>query len=154
MVSPRLNELTHNIPYIYNVYVLKWYEIFSLTTIVYLQKYNSVELTSCWNLLATSYINATHLGNFCSKSFIRNDVRLYHLTIFLDSWTWYIPQMLTERISSGSLRRCVNSLTPGQHGRHFADDIFNYSFTNEKFCILIPISLKFVQLIKSHHWFR
>ena len=29
-------------------------------------------------------------------------------------------------------------------GRHFADDIFRYIFVNEKFCILIKISLKFV----------
>ena len=33
---------------------------------------------------------------------------------------------------------------PGQNGRHFADDIFKCIFMNEKFCILIEISLKFV----------
>ena len=35
----------------------------------------------------------------------------------------------------------VNSSPPGQNGRHVADDIFIW---NEKFCILIRISLKFV----------
>ena len=34
----------------------------------------------------------------------------------------------------------INSFSPGQNGRHFADDIF----VNEKFCILIKISLRFV----------
>ena len=33
---------------------------------------------------------------------------------------------------------------PEQNGRHFADDIFKCIFVNEKFCILIKISLKFV----------
>ena len=37
-----------------------------------------------------------------------------------------------------------NTLTPRQDGRHFADDIIICIFFNEKFCILIEISLKFV----------
>ena len=38
----------------------------------------------------------------------------------------------------------VNSSRPGQNGHHFADDIFRCIFMNEKFSILIEISLKFV----------
>ena len=38
----------------------------------------------------------------------------------------------------------LNSSPPGQDGRHFKDDIFRYISVNEKFCILIKISLKFV----------
>ena len=38
----------------------------------------------------------------------------------------------------------LNSLLPGQNGHHFADDIFTCILMNEKFCILIRISLKFV----------
>ena len=38
----------------------------------------------------------------------------------------------------------LNSSPPGQNGRHFGDDIFRCIFVNEKFCILIKISLKFV----------
>ena len=38
-----------------------------------------------------------------------------------------------------------NSSPPGQNGRDFTDDIFNCIFVNEKFCILIKITLKFVQ---------
>ena len=37
-----------------------------------------------------------------------------------------------------------NSSTPGENGRHFADDIFKCIFFDEKFCILIRISRKFV----------
>ena len=35
-------------------------------------------------------------------------------------------------------------MSPGQNGRHFADDIFRCIFMNEKFYILIKISLKFI----------
>ena len=38
----------------------------------------------------------------------------------------------------------VNSSPPGLNGRRFADDIFRCIFVNEKFHILIKISLKFV----------
>ena len=38
----------------------------------------------------------------------------------------------------------VNSSPPGQNGRHFPDDIFKCIFVNEKFWILIQISLNFV----------
>ena len=38
----------------------------------------------------------------------------------------------------------VNSSPSGQNGCHFADDSFRCIFVNEKFCILIKISLKFV----------
>ena len=38
----------------------------------------------------------------------------------------------------------INSSTPGQNGRHVADDIFKWIFVNEKLCILIKISLKIV----------
>ena len=39
---------------------------------------------------------------------------------------------------------CGNSSPPEQNGRHFTDDIFKYISTNEKFCISIQISLKFI----------
>ena len=38
----------------------------------------------------------------------------------------------------------INSSPSGQNGLHFADDIFRCIFMNEKFPILIKISLKFV----------
>ena len=41
-------------------------------------------------------------------------------------------------------RWSVNSSPPEQNGRQFADDIFKCIFVNEKFCILLKISVKFV----------
>ena len=38
----------------------------------------------------------------------------------------------------------LNSSPPGQNGHHFADDRFRCISLNEKFCVLIEISLKFV----------
>ena len=38
----------------------------------------------------------------------------------------------------------LNSSPPGQNGCQFADDLFRCIFVNEKFCILIKFSLKFV----------
>ena len=38
----------------------------------------------------------------------------------------------------------VNSSPSGHNGRHFKEDIFICIFVNEKFYILIEISLKFV----------
>ena len=38
----------------------------------------------------------------------------------------------------------VNVCHPGQHGCHFADTIFRCIFMNEKFCIAVQTSLKFV----------
>ena len=38
----------------------------------------------------------------------------------------------------------MNFSSSEQYGRHFADDIFRCIFPNEKFCISIQISLKFV----------
>ena len=37
----------------------------------------------------------------------------------------------------------INSSPPGQNGHHFTDNIFRCIFGNEKFCILIKVSLKF-----------
>ena len=43
-------------------------------------------------------------------------------------------------------RRCdINTLRPGQDGRHFADDIFTRIFINENCCIFIKFSLKYVR---------
>ena len=39
---------------------------------------------------------------------------------------------------------CLNSSPPGQNGCHFAEDIYICIFVNDKFCILMKISPKFV----------
>ena len=51
----------------------------------------------------------------------------------------------------------VNTLSPRQNGRHFADDIFKWMFLNENVWISIKSSLKFVPkgpINKIQHWFR
>ena len=53
-------------------------------------------------------------------------------------WSKILPQMKDLERSK------FNSSHPGQIGRHFTDDIFRCIFVNEKFCILINISLKFI----------
>ena len=44
----------------------------------------------------------------------------------------------------GLVMQNINTLTPRQNGRHFADDIFKCIFLNENIWIPIKISLKFV----------
>ena len=41
--------------------------------------------------------------------------------------------------------QCVNTLNPGQNGRHFADDIFKRILLNENHDILIVIPTSFVR---------
>ena len=54
----------------------------------------------------------------------------------------------THRIAlasfKGACRINLKLTPPGQNGRHFAADISRCIFINEKFCISIKISLKFV----------
>ena len=45
---------------------------------------------------------------------------------------------------SGKQLRPINTLSPRQNGRHFADDIFKCIFLNKNIWIPIKISLKFV----------
>ena len=67
--------------------------------------------------------------------------------------TYKISKMI--RVSFSSVHKaftamfCFVSLCniihlPGRDGRYFADDIFRYIFVNEKLCILVEISLKYV----------
>ena len=52
--------------------------------------------------------------------------------------------IMTMTLNYLLLLQCLKLISPGQNGRHFADDIFRCNFVNEKFYILIQISLKFV----------
>ena len=54
---------------------------------------------------------------------------------------------LLDRVMSFTMAnkfRSVNSSPPGQYGRHFPNDISRCLLMNEKFCILIKVSPKFV----------
>ena len=69
------------------------------------------------------------------------------------SFSLHTTNTAYDRIRSHGIGQCfrlitvssrVNSFLPGQIGRHFADDIFKRLLMNEKLCISIRISLKFV----------
>ena len=71
------------------------------------------------------------------------------------SWLWlechrnnitqYINHSPKKRLGSRQpVDMFVNSSSHEQNGRHFAENFFKYIFVNEKFCILINISLTFV----------
>ena len=48
-------------------------------------------------------------------------------------------------------RRHIQLISPWKNGRYFAGDILKYILANEKFCILIRISLKFVPKGQIHN---
>ena len=58
---------------------------------------------------------------------------------------WFLILFSKSLIQDDSRReQQVNSSPPGQNGHHFADNIFRCIFVNEKSCIFIEISFKFV----------
>ena len=68
----------------------------------------------------------------------REDVMLQESWSFLDQRSKYSGWAHMAPIMS------LTHLPPGQNGCYSTDDIFRYVFLNEKFCILIKISLKFI----------
>ena len=56
----------------------------------------------------------------------------------MEKFLWHPPSIFDQCDLTFKL------ISPGQNGRHFADDIFRCIFVNEKVCILMKISLKFV----------
>ena len=57
---------------------------------------------------------------------------------------WHVSNYTARWMEGWCLYCFINSSPPGQNGCHFTDGIFKCIFINEKFCILIQISLKFV----------
>ena len=76
------------------------------------------------------------------------------MVIMIDASLWSMHRDLqrqTVQLWAKCIQFCcpccttvVNSSPPGQNGHHLADNIFRYIFMNEKLCIWIKISLKFV----------
>ena len=65
-------------------------------------------------------------------------------TSFWSDMLSYLIWSGVASLMSGGTLEVVNTLRPRQNCRHFADDTFRCFFMNEKNCILIRISLKFV----------
>ena len=57
---------------------------------------------------------------------------------------WQKMHLKMMAVLCGPQSWICSPISPAQNGHHFADDIFRCIFMNEKFCILIKISLKFV----------
>ena len=74
------------------------------------------------------------LSSMKSPHFARSIIQLIINMISKNTWFWFVI--------IGAVIGLL--LSPGQNGRDFADDIFKCIFVNEKFCISIRISLKFV----------
>ena len=76
--------------------------------------------------------------------------------LFQFHWSFFLRVQLTSHnlsqwwprflahICVSRPRSVINTLRPGQNGRHFADDIFKCIFLDENVWIPIKISLKFV----------
>ena len=64
--------------------------------------------------------------------------------LLVKTWMADAIMMVTPLYFSLPGTHYINSSLPGQNGRNFADDISSSIFVNEKFCVLIKISLKFV----------
>ena len=88
-------------------------------------------------------------------AFVTRDYLTLAFVIWLSLLLWKIwchfPSKSTVMLESPT-KSCwslmkhwkVNSSPPGQNGHRFTDDIFRCIFMNEKFCIVIKNSVKFV----------
>ena len=93
-----------------------------------------------------------HTGLFCGRVQSQCSRRpWYHysnllICVNILDWHWFLFHAQCGGFSPGEYIGMYpfDTLRPEQNGRHFADDIFRCIFVNEKFCILIKISLKFV----------
>ena len=103
-----------------------------------------------WSTNIRSGCSSVSLQNvYQCRSLTGNQFWEFRITITI------IRERDTTRAQSWQNRGCVsaliNTLRQRQHGCHFADDIFWCIFVNEKFGILIKISLKFVPKSLSYN---
>ena len=99
--------------------------------------------------------DAVDLRHHSAHYDVTNEYRNFcHGSAVIEAFHWFFFVMIRYQISGvvitgkpGCYCLCqenFNSSPPGQNGCHFADDVFRCIFVNEKFGILIKISLKFV----------
>ena len=76
---------------------------------------------------------------------ISNDLAWWLMrTVWLNLGMHNLVLKITNAVSIMAMGPDMFNSPPGQNGRHFSDDIFRCIFVNEKFRILIKISLTFV----------
>ena len=120
------------------------------------QKYsiNKYIMHSIDNTIVLKVSPINNITNIGQTSAIPNtDLVTWNLdtqTLPLRWWKYLVinlsstPVSRNRRILNKKTHTHINSSPPGQIGHHFADDIFICMFENEKICILIEISLKFI----------
>ena len=117
-------------------------------------------LTHCWlngnTVYLLYFIAALSKQNFGNKIQNKYAINLYCVVpeekyiglglteayiVLLDGW-WFCTSCTGINLHLNQEK--FNSSSPGKNPRHFSNDIFKCIFMNEKFCFLVPISLKFV----------
>ena len=107
-----------------------------------------------WTLLSGMLYNKTH--PYCWKCFSWHRDWCFHLgnvlIAFIDicyetgfNMKWWYFQLQQQWVLLK-----INTLRPGENGRHFPDDIFKCIFLNEDIWISIQFSLKLIQIMAWH----
>ena len=102
---------------------------------------------ACWwfgNYLAPIHLQETIFDQDDVGRSVHIMMSIAHSFVTLVPYWLHPPHHMRVVLWLGNILLCFNSSLPGQNVRHFVDDIFRWIFLNEKFCILIKISLKFV----------
>ena len=143
-ISPTVLYLTWESPYVgKTVFILRW----TLDQILNSQKYLLDELS----ILFLWVFETLPCNRQSTPCFLQ--MLMFHARVSLnwpasDGLQWTNDELgmtyCGSSIQFSFSFVLVNSSPPGQNGRHLADDIFRLIFMNEKSCILIKISLKFV----------
>ena len=128
------------------------YHQFSLSTLLFVIK-TQPRVGNCWlcyvygSTISSKYNTNNFVAVISSHGWLQSWILIPLLSLFA------VPrnQPAFYRFSWGECvafkncySRSINSSPLGQNGRNYTDDIFRYVFMNEKFCILIRISLKVV----------
>ena len=123
---------------------LTWFLLITIITMLYKQ-YIFAGCIPTWTTFLCQEKLQIHL--FCPL-----------VLILMLSFSSHNQQFIVDQSPSHNMAALQpNSSPPGRDGRHFVDDVLRCIFMNEKLCILIRISLKFVprgQLTIAQHWFR
>ena len=111
--------------------------------------YNTVKGQHWLKLSLVTYLQPDHYMNQCWLT-VNWTLRNKLLLNFDQNERLEIKENVFENVICRMLvisfrPQCFNSSPPGQNGRLFADDIFRCIYTNEKFCILVKISLNLVR---------
>ena len=121
----------------------KFPDVWSLSRNVYLRKHIFiVYFYHHWSLHWNSFVMADKdmFANIVNTLGSAEDLETQGTRPSAVPMLTYVLQNIS---TSAPIRLNLNS-SPGQNGHQFADDIFKCIFMNDKFCILIPVSLKFV----------